>query len=453
MQPTDGTPKQSADDLYLQNHQILLEAMHSDANVYGSELRQITLVLERFLVDRRENVTVAFAGECGIEALLREVSETWSEYSQVWHNNHLMGLVGNMGPTIGSSIGLEVALGPGGQIICKAGPSTRIEDILKAIDAFDRQLHAVSYDMGCDYALLSEGYNPMTRSPLDVSLVPRTRWTLLNAHLGKTGRYARDAMRCTCATRVAVGPSPRSNTDHEYRVATALSPLLTFLTDNVRSFRDTDTRHTQRMTRSLIWDEVDATRCGVVPHIFDEGPVEEHIAQWLEDIQPMFLEDANGTIRPTAKSTLRTIMHERAIDAGEAQNALDTAFPNVALHKGSLELTQADSLRPTMAAGYAAFIKGIFASDFSVGAVEAALGMVDEQDVIDAGQLLRKEGWNATVYNQSIGTLVDQLLQIVRTQLDPQEQRLLNNIAEQWEVHMVPRDAFVHQAIKATRGW
>ena len=51
------------------------------------------------------------------------------------------------------------------------------------------------------------------------------------------------------------------------------------------------------------------------------------------------------------------------------------------------------------------------------------------------------------------GTLVDQLLQIVRTQLDAQEQRLLNNIAEQWEVHMVPRDAFVHQAIKATRGW
>ncbi|MDO4806580.1 MAG: hypothetical protein Q4A07_04960 [Coriobacteriales bacterium] len=444
---------QSTHDTYLQNHQVLLQALRTDGDVQDNGKRLITLVLERFLIDREHNLTVSFFGECGIEALLQEVAKSWSEYEQVWHNNHLMGLVGNMEATIGSPITLEVELGPGGQIICKAGPSTSIEGMLKAIDAFDRQLHVVSYDMGCDYALIAEGYNPLTTSPLDVSLVPRTRWTLLNAHLGKTGRYARDVMRCACATRVVVGPSAQGGIDHEYRVATALSPVLAFLTDNVRSFRDTDTRHTQRMTRSMLWGEVDQTRCGVVPHTFDEGPVEEHVAQWLEGIQPIFIEGEDGAVTPTAKSTLGDVMHQRTIGLAQAQSVLRTAFPCVRLQGGSLELTQADSLRPTMAAGYAAFIKGLFSSEFSVGATEAALGIVCHKDVVEAGQNLRKDGWSATVYNQGVASLVDQLLQIVRTQLDPQEQHLLNSIAEQWEVHMVPRDAFVHQAIKATRGW
>lgn len=453
MQPTNGTHTGDASDLYLHNHQALVESLIADGTCANHQKRLLTLSLERFLIDRRQNATVSFFGECGIENVLRAMSECWNEYEQVWHNNHLMGLRGVVGTAVDQDIPFEVSLAPGGQLICTVGPSTSVSCMLQALEAFDRQLHVVTYDMGCDYALISEGYNPLASSPLDVSLVPRTRWTLLNAHLGQTGRFARDAMRCECATRVVVSPSARGSRAHEYRLATALSPLLTFLTDNVRSFRDTDTRHTQRMTRSMIWDEVDRTRCGIVPNVFDEGPLEERIVSWLEGMQPIFLQNEGGTVTPTAKRTLRTIMEQRVLSQSEIDGVSQTAFPLVRLRKGSIELTQADSLRPSMAVGYVAFIKGLFNSEFSIGAAEAALGLVCEQDVRDAAQSLRKQGWNATVYGKDVGTLVDQLLQIVHTQLNSEEQRLLSNIAEQWEVHMVPRDAFVHQAIKATRGW
>jgi hypothetical protein len=46
---------------------------------------------------------------------------------------------------------------------------------------------------------------------------------------------------------------------------------------------------------------------------------------------------------------------------------------------------------------------------------------------------------------------MQQLLQVAKTELDSSERRILDDIAEQWDVHMVPRDTFVHQALRSSR--
>ena len=121
---------------------------------------------------------------------------------------------------------------------------------------------------------------------------------------------------------------------------------------------------------------------------------------------------------------------------------------------GCIELGYADALRPKMAAGFLAFVKGILCNGLSVDSALSLLGEISDKDVVAAEEELRKKGWDAKVYGQNVGDLVDKLIQLSFTALtNPDEQRLLSSVTEQWEVRMVPRDAFVHQEVKEVRGW
>lgn len=442
-------------EIYSHNHKTILSVVsQAGAPSKNPEEALLTLSLERILVDRDLNKPVAFDGEDGIEAVLEAVARLWSPFAQIRQEDHLVGLRGDLILANGNRVTLTITLGAGGQVICTTGPSTSVEDMLAVVEAFDRKVHVAAQELGHDYGLLAEGYNPFVSSPLDVPLVPRTRWTLLNAHLAQTGRYARDAMRCGCATVVRVNHSGGRGALASYKLATALSPILTFLTDNVSTFRGTGARRNPRMVRSIMWDEVDTSRCGVVPGTLSPNFSFDSYVDWLEGIQPILFTADDGTTSSTGKDTLRELMESREISEREAARLLRTVFPNVRLCKGYVELLQADALRPHVAAGYLAFVKGLVGSELSVDSCSSLLGSLANQDVIDAATNLRKQGWDATVYDKNAGTLVDQLLRIARSSLsDEGELRLLNNLAELWEVRMVPRDSFVHQETKQIRGW
>jgi len=417
MQPNDPNDTLDASDVYPKNRQTLLNVLNVRDRTTRSP-RRFNIAIERILVDREHNTFVPYTGDKGIEALLHEFSNAWQVFHERWYNGHLMCLYGALGASTGEAIRFEISLAPGGQIVCKAGPTTSLTAILEAFDAFDRQLHVVSHRMGCDYGLLAEGYNPLVKSPLDVALVPRTRWTLLNAHLGQTGRYARDAMRCECATLVKMDMGTATFGINEYQTAVALAPIFMFLTDNVRSFRAADALLTQRMTRSIIWDEVDVTRCGVVPGTFYDDFSVEAYADWLESLQPITFVDDQGVTSSTGKKTLHDVMEQRELSRGETAHMLTSAFPIVRLFNASMEFIQADSMRPRMAVAYLAFIKGLFGSRFAVNAAGAFLGKVTDRDVEVAITELRQNGWNARMYGKSVGQIVDQLLQIARNELD-----------------------------------
>ena len=75
------------------------------------------------------------------------------------------------------------------------------------------------------------------------------------------------------------------------------------------------------------------------------------------------------------------------------------------------------------------------------------------QDVKACCRELRQKGWEATVYGRPTAELVDELLDLSRQSLGSEERKVLATIAELWEARMVPRDAFVMQEIRQSRGW
>ncbi len=431
----------------------VLKGLQSPLFVQDDEPSMI-FSLERVLANRKTNTPVAFEGPNGIEALFECISRQWPTFQRIDAEGHLVGLLGAVIVDGTRNVGLEISLDAGGQVVVSSGPSSAVPDLLVTLEAFDRQVHVATRELDCDFALLAEGYNPLVSSPLDVQLVPRTRWTLLTAHLSQTGRYARDVMRCSCATSIQVAHNGDRAALRSYRLATAAAPLLAFLTDNVRSFRGAGARRSPRMVRSTMWSEVDPARCGVVPGTFSKEFSFDTYLDWLENVQPIMLLNEDGDAVSTGKSTVRTVFEQRLLSPTEMAGILHSVYPAARFLEGVIELPKADAMRPRMAAGYLTFVKGLFGNDYAVDAALSLFGNVKDESVSNAELALRKDGWNAIVYNQPVSQLVDSLLYVARSSLTSSvEKRILNNIAELWEVRMVPRDAFVHQEIKESRGW
>lgn len=456
MQPTHMAETEDQVIAYARNHGTILSILRGPQtlNVQQGEEPGLVFSLERVLVRNSRTELVPFEGEAGIEGLLEELAVVWPGMSKVVVEKRCMGLVGAVDLGEGRTIAVEVSLGAGGQIICTAGPSSAVSELLYAVETFDRQVHVASLALGADFELLGEGYNPLTSSPLDVQLVPRTSWTLLGAHLSQAGRYARDVMRCSCATTVRVEHNGDRMAIVAYRLATLLSPILAFLTDNVRSFRGAGARRSPRMVRTTLWDEVDPSRCGVVPGTFANEFSFDAYLTWLEGTQSILFAGDDGSVVSTGKATTRELMETHTLSEEEAARLLHSVFPVARLLEGSLELPRTDSLRPRMAAGYLAFVKGLFCSELAIDTALSLFATVSDESVSEAADALRRNGWDAVVYGKKVDDLVRNLIEVARTSLaDPYERQVMSNITELWEVHMVPRDAFVHQEVKASRGW
>ena len=203
-----------------------------------------------------------------------------------------------------------------------------------------------------------------------------------------------------------------------------------------------------------MWEEFDPARCGVVPGTFDSDFTFESYLQWVESKQPILFEGDDGTVVSTGKVLLRDFMRTRQLSRNEAARLLYNVYPYARLTDRALQIRQSDSLRPRMAAGYLAFLKGLFCNERTVETALTALGVVRDSDVTDAMERLRKFGWGATVYGQPMTRLTDNLIYMSRRSLsDEMDLRILSGITELWEVRMVPRDAFVHQETKEVRGW
>ena len=407
----------------------------------------IALTLERFVVRVGDAEVVPYEGAFGIERLLRELARSYPEGSR-WRDGHLIGIAGRL-QLEGSDelVPLRVDVGAGGQLALTVGPSEHLATLSDVIAFFDRQFHVTSTALGLDLELLAQGYHPFARDPSEVVVVPIAAHTLLNAYLSHTGCFARDAMRCTAATRVQLPLSGNETTDaRDYQLATALAPLLGFLTDNCLRARGALPTELPRMVRSVVWEQVDATRCGTVPGTFTEGFGIDAYERWVEGVTPILMITEEGLTFSTGSDRCRDLMAERDLTPREADHLLRMALP-WARWNGLLELWSADALPPRQAISLAALVKGIFADEGSRAEAQALLGIdgLDDDQVSGAWPLLREQGWNARVYGRPVVQLAHELVAIADRHLaDRDERRALDALGQLWEVRMVPRDTLVH---------
>ena len=402
------------------------------------------MALERFSINRANGSTTPFEGGQGMERVLCEMAQT---YQGVVVDGRMVGLVGILGIE-GAEAPLEVraTLGMGSQLRLEVGPSTSVSMLLDAVRVFDRHFHLACKSLGLDLELLARGCNPHPSSPSDIVPVPLSRNALLNAHFSRTGRYAREAMRCTATTELSLPVNPDENRAVEdYRMATALAPIIAFATDDSLTMRDSDPYQTPRMLRALVVHDMDASRTGLAEGTFQPGFGFELYRHWVEGTRPICFTSDEGVTFSTGSDTCARVMEERDLSDRETRQLLETVLPDVRW-TGRLELRMADSLPLHLAGAYAALVKGLFSSPEAKRAVGELLGTsaMDAGAVRRAWDDLREQGWGARVYGRPISQVVHELAALASHSLDDRdERRMLDGLAQLWEVRYVPRDTLL----------
>ncbi len=428
------------------NRRRMLAQLRGDAQAHLGE-RAITLCLERFVIDRQSGATVPYQGERGMERVLEALGAYYPE-GRVVEEGRLVGLRGSVDSS-GVRVGVELGLGPAAQLVVSLGPIARVSRLKGALQAVDRQFHLASRGMGADYELLAQGVNPRPRSAAEVPLVPLTRHGVMGAHLGTSGRTGRDLMRLTAATAIRLSQAGETAAAEAFRLASALSPVISFLTDDALGLRGGNPHEAGRMIRTRLWREADPERSGTIPGCLAADFGFAAYGEWLESVQAVLVTNDSGETTSCDKRLVEDVMSDHELDRSEVASLLAAAHPLVRWD-GQLEVRSADALPPRLACAYAALMRSVFCDEKASELAGILCAEANEEGVADLEQDLRERGWDARVYGRSLPNFVEQLVDVARGGLeDAADRAVLDELTQLWEIRTVPRDLLVDTWDKA----
>ena len=406
----------------------------------------LSLILERFPIASKRQKPLVYDGERGMEGILRELAHTY-QGGEVYVDGRLVGLAARIGfDGAPEPIDLSVSVGMGCQLRLEVGPSDRLQSLLDAIGVFDRHFYLACRAVGIDVELMAQGCNPLAASPSDIVVTPTKANALTNTYLSQTGRYARDAMRCTAATELRLPlRADEAGSVEDFRLCCLLAPLLAFGCDNSLTTCSADPQTTPTMLRSLLWSQVDPTRTGIAAGIFRDDFGYKAYERALEAIRPICFTTDEGITFSTGADSCADIMSQRRLSVPEATRLLDVPIFDVRW-RGCLELRMVDSLPPRLAVAYAALVKGLLATAETRLETRKLLGAgFSSTDAIDeAWTALRTNGWGADVYGKRAARLIHELAGIAEKGLQlREERRMLETLSQLWDVSCTPRETLV----------
>lgn len=361
-------------DLRQENRHRLISYFESGVKPAGYPAT-LGLELEHFVV-ARNGAPVTYDGNPGIRDLLAELVESGAYPHPLYTDEgQLIGAAGSDG---------VVSLEPAAQVEISLAPFGRIAQVEAA---YQRFYHAANTILARqDAQLVAAGYHP-TRRAEELALIPKDRYHFMDAYFHNLGTHGLRMMRATASTQVSVDYTSEADAVRKLRVASALAPLLAAFTSNAVVFEGAPAPGA--LTRLTVWRDVDPTRCGQIPGLFDPDFGFGRYADWLLGLSPIFItraaaNDPNG---PAVRSCPTTLARDAYADAPlthhDIEHLISMVWPDVRL-KRYVEIRPADSLPLPQAMGYAALIKGIMYSPQVLGLVEKTLGVTDDHWPLNA---------------------------------------------------------------------
>jgi glutamate--cysteine ligase len=396
----------------------------------------IGLELEHFIVRADNLALVSYfddptTGAVGVGGILARLAPFYDENIYETSGDgqqHLIGL---------SRRYANITLEPGAQFEISIGPVLTIADLDIVYQAFRAELDPLLAEFG--YRLLELGYHP-TSSARDIPLIPKDRYHFMDEHFKSTGQHGICMMRATASTQVSVDYTSEADAVRKFRIANALGPLLAFVTDNTPLFEGrligsggtaaSGLRVPQRMARTVIWDDVDASRSMVAPHTFDDNFGFDSYAASILQAPAIFTLEINedGTkqgvpqgMKPFAEALAS---QGQMLNRATIEHLLSLFFFDVRF-KTYIEIRMADSLPIEYALAYTALIKGLFYHEDTVRYLEEQFKHLDASDIASAKIALRNAGYDAVVYQCPVTRWLEDLIAMAQKALDAREQLYL----------------------------
>ena len=176
-------------------------------------------------------------------------------------------------------------------------------------------------------------------------VMPKGRYRLMTSYMDKVGTMGKSMMYRTCTVQVNLDFASEADMVRKFRVALALQPVATALFANSPFFEGKPNGH--KSWRSRIWRDLDASRTGTLPFVFDEGFGFEQYVDYALDVPMYFVYrdgqyiDALGqSFRDFLKGQLPALPGETPTLSDWADH-LTTIFPEARIKK-YMEMRGAD---------------------------------------------------------------------------------------------------------------
>ncbi|QOS67494.1 glutamate--cysteine ligase [Eggerthella guodeyinii] len=356
---------------------------------------------------------VSYSGEHGVAWVLHQLE---ADYPRTTTDEH--------GDLLGVARQSEaVTIEPAAQIELSAGPFADLATAREAFDGFAQRLASILEPVG--ERALPVGYHP-TATARSLELIPKRRYQFMNLYLGERDTYGPCMMRGSASTQVSIDYTSTADCLRKLRLAFALVPVLSLISDNTPTFEGKPREH--QLVRTDIWQHVDNDRCGLVPDVLDPAFDLRRYAEYILDTVAILI-PCHKEQWCYSDRTFGDIYATRTMTRAEVEHAVSMFFTDVRL-KTYIEIRPADAMPIPYVIAYAALIKGLFYAPESLDALDELFADVRRADYLAAQGDLMARGYEAEVYGKPAAALCDRVMEIAQHGLADDEREFLEPLAD-----------------------
>ncbi len=287
---------------------------------------------EKFGYCKDSLLPLPYEGDRSIKAMLEGLRDEFN-WSPVEEAGNIIGL---------EKDGANVSLEPGGQLELSGAPLETIHETCDEVNVHLKEVQTVADRIGAGFIGL--GAAPEWTHE-QMHMMPKGRYRLMTDYMGRVGTHGTQMMYRTCTVQVNLDFGSEADMVQKMRVALALQPVATALFANSPFFEGKENGH--KSWRSRIWRDLDASRTGMLPFVFEEGFGFERWVEYMLDVPMYFVYrdgkyiDALGqSFRDFLKGELPALLGETPTLSDWADH-LTTCFPEARLKK-FIEMRGAD---------------------------------------------------------------------------------------------------------------
>jgi len=304
-----------------------------------------------------------YDGPRSVRALLEGLRDRFG-WAPVLEQGHIIGLTRG---------GANVSLEPGGQFELSGAMLGSVQQTDAETRAHLAEVAAIAGPMGVGF--LGLGAAPEW-THAQMPLMPKGRYKLMDAYMGKVGTHGTQMMRRTCTVQVNLDFASEADMVQKMRVSLALQPVATALFASSPFFEGKPNGH--KSWRSRIWRGLDDVRTGMLPWVFDQSFGFEAWADYVLDV-PMYFVYRDGKYIDALGQSFRDFLQGKLPALpGETPTLSDwadhltTVFPEARM-KRYIEMRGADCGDVAHLAALPAFWVGLM---YDQSALDAAWDLV-----------------------------------------------------------------------------
>lgn len=308
------------------DHNIERLAAYFHAGCRTKQQQRLGVEVEHFIVDSNGQ---AAAYETIADMMKQAIQQTDALF---YEENRLLGY---------DNQEFSISLEPAAQLEISVMPQHTIEEIERILQKFYRLYEPILQAEG--YHFVTLGYHPVCLAQ-ELPLIPKKRYEYMNDYFQASGRKGIQMMRATASTQVSVDYESEADFREKYRLAVVLTPMLALLTDNAPVYEGQ--RNEKHLARALVWADVDADRCGLVPGCMEENFGFTAYASYIYERPMIVMKEGNRTIY-THDTCVSQYYDGRKMTTEEIEHMITMFFPDVRL-KHYIEIRMADSMPAPM---------------------------------------------------------------------------------------------------------